>query len=485
MPNYRLLSHHGTMLYFDTEAGCLRHGSPDTVPENLVLDSLILADRCRLLYIDPLTLITSQLDDLNNADGYFSLKSDHPQFNLQLHNISQDLIAISENTNYLSSDLDGFVRMNRSWCREWEHYRLLPVEIARAEQPDTPTAPHGARGGAAARFVCLSANEGKKMMANHQNESSSLGSALDYFQQLLQQTTAGDSVDPEIFDELSQVAAEIAGSLRTRIAERSAKISFISAQVSELFPELTVTSAAGITQLTDEGLDRASAAVQAAMEAKQLLAESEARVRAALDKHDYDSLDEHARRAREHDAAVSAQRELLTALLAPPSDRDEGVRADLDLSPPLPSEPGSAPLVGRSEGTDVDRESDDLPPIEYEPPSVAEGQVEEAPEPDRASAQAPVPEPGHISNVLLPGGPRTLTAEERVSAETSVAIPIPDDTTPDTISEQNATQGEPLSRTALTHSSGAPGPLSTNDPDPAFWSALRRRLATIAGTDGK
>jgi hypothetical protein len=171
------------------------------------------------------------------------------------------------------------------------------------------------------------------MIASHQNERSSLGPVLDYFRQLFQQTTTGDAVEPEIFDELSRVAAEIAGSLRTRIAERSAKGSFISAQMPELFPELTATSAAGMAHLTDEGLDRAAAAIRAAAGAKWLLAESETRVRVALDMHDYDSLEEHARRAREHDAAVSAQRELLTALLAPLSDRDERVGADLDLSP--------------------------------------------------------------------------------------------------------------------------------------------------------
>ena len=414
MSNYRLVSHHGTMLYFDTGAGCLRHGSSGTVPENLILE--ISGDRCRLLYIDPQTLISSQLDD-PNADGDLSLKSDDLQFNLQLHNISEDLISISANNNYLSSDSDGSVRMNRGWCRSWECYRIQRLE------PLTPTAPNGVEAGAVVRFAHPSANE-EKMVENHRNERSSLGSDLDFFRQLFQQTMAGGAIEPEVFDELSRVAAEIAGSLRTRIAERS----FISAQMSELFPELAATSAAGMAQLTDEGLDRASAAVQAAAEAKCLLVECEARVRAALDKHDYSSLAEHASRAREHDAAVSAQRELLTALLAPLSDRDEGVGAELDLSPP----PGFAPLVGSSDGTELDRGGDDPPPIEDEPPSVAEGQGEDSPELDRASAQAPVSEPDHVSNVLFLGRPRTLKAEERVSAETSAATPIPDDTTPGT-----------------------------------------------------
>ena len=118
---YRLISHHGTLLFFDTKARRLRHGPLGMVPQNLVLD--IIGDRCRLLCIGSDPAQCHQLQ-LVSPQGFVEvIEEQSASFDVHLHKISDNVIAMSFRKKFLSSDLDGLVMNDRGWCREHERYR--------------------------------------------------------------------------------------------------------------------------------------------------------------------------------------------------------------------------------------------------------------------------------------------------------------------------------------------------------------------------
>jgi hypothetical protein len=123
---YPLISCHGTVLFFDSEARRLRHGQPGNVPQNLLIN--VIEDRCRLLHIDSVSAQTHQLQIIS-PQGHVRISKEYSaEFDLNVLVISDHVIGLSFGNNFLSSDSDGVVRNDRRHCREWEHYRpaILP-----------------------------------------------------------------------------------------------------------------------------------------------------------------------------------------------------------------------------------------------------------------------------------------------------------------------------------------------------------------------
>lgn len=142
MPNgvYRLISHHATLLFLDTKASRLRHGAPGLVPQNLVLE--IIEEHCRFLYIDSDDPAHGHQLQLVSPQGFAHVVDEHSaDFDLDVHKISDEVIGISLREAFLSSDLDGLVKNDKAWCREWEHYALQKVENLEAAAPSTIAGP--------------------------------------------------------------------------------------------------------------------------------------------------------------------------------------------------------------------------------------------------------------------------------------------------------------------------------------------------------
>ena len=169
-----------------------------------------------------------------------------------------------------------------------------------------------------------------------QNDLAQIKSALGNFRRLSDRVLSDeddkDVIDPALFEQLSLVAAEIAELERTRRRRRRDRALAISQQVSELFPDMAGRGAAFV-RLGDENLDRSAIAIQLAVEANDQLAESDAELRTAVENRDYGSVRDHAGRAREHQAAIAAQKDILASLLALVADGDsdgDGDGDDLD-----------------------------------------------------------------------------------------------------------------------------------------------------------
>jgi len=124
-PVYRLISYHGTALYLDTDSLRLCHAPSGIAPENLVIE--LAGNRCQLVWVDIGSNQRSQLT-IASSQGHVHVSREPTEFNLNVRRISNDAIAIEVQDKFLSSDDDGLVRIDRPWCREWEHYTLQRLE---------------------------------------------------------------------------------------------------------------------------------------------------------------------------------------------------------------------------------------------------------------------------------------------------------------------------------------------------------------------
>src|SRR5215471_14994446 len=155
------------------------------------------------------------------------------------------------------------------------------------------------------------------MSANNLCELSPCCLGFNNFRALLAQVPVTErDADPEVFEQLSRAAADIAELLRDWHRKRAERVSALSAKMSEIFPEFVKKAASGFARIEDEALDRVETAVQSATEASGRLADSESKARTALDNRDFVSVGQHASRAGECQAAILVQRENLASLLA-------------------------------------------------------------------------------------------------------------------------------------------------------------------------
>ncbi len=314
------------------------------------------------------------------------------------------------------------------------------------------------------------------MSANNPRELSPYYLAFSNFRQLLVQVPVTEQdADPEVFEQLSRSAANIAELLRDWYRKRTERVSALSAKMSKVFPELVEEAVAGFARIADEALDRVETAVQSATEASGRLAESESKARVALDNRDYGSVGEHASRAGEYQAAILVQREYLASLRASLS-RDGGDRVGADLALPLrlASAAPSAPADDQSTVADLDRRHE-LAATEATPRVVE--QIQAALEPELAPARRSQPDFSSVRGF-----------DSEAIGEAADTAPPSDRVAPVAFPEKRAWEAELVgTRLAVSPKTLAPSeilPLSSSIEavDRAFWSALAQgRLGLAQG----
>ena len=101
---------------------------------------------------------------------------------------------------------------------------------------------------------------GMKMSANNSSKLSPYYLGFSDFRELLAQVpVAGRDADPEVFEQLSRAAANIAELLRDWHRKRAERISMLSTKMSEIFPEFMRRAAAGFVRIEDEACGRLDA----------------------------------------------------------------------------------------------------------------------------------------------------------------------------------------------------------------------------------
>jgi hypothetical protein len=314
------------------------------------------------------------------------------------------------------------------------------------------------------------------MSVNNISELSPYYLGCSDFRELLVQVPATErDADPEIFEQLSRAAANIAELLRDWHRKRTERVSALSAKISEIFPELMEKTAAEFARVEDDALDSVETAVQSVTEASGRLAASESKARAALDNRDYSSVGKHASRAGKYQAAILVQREYLVSLLASLS-RDGYDRAGADLGLPLrlAFAAPSASADDQSAVADLDRRHELAPSAAKS--SVIE-QTGAAPEPKRASARRSEPEFSSARGF-----------DSEANGEAADVAPLSDRAASVASPDEAVWEVEPaatrlaVSPKPLEPSEIVPSPPSVEAVDRALWSALAQgRLGLAQG----
>lgn len=126
---YYLISHHNTVLYVDEESKHLRHAALGTASLNLVLE--VRDDRAQLMMTGSSPSERLPLS-LTPANGEVCAQTGGAEPGCTIDRLPREEVAIRLGELYASADADGIVRSNRSWCRDWERYRLLSLADGRA-----------------------------------------------------------------------------------------------------------------------------------------------------------------------------------------------------------------------------------------------------------------------------------------------------------------------------------------------------------------
>jgi hypothetical protein len=128
-PHLALVTHWGTVAYYDDATRTIRHALPADAPKNLFLQSDGLRARLvcvshnltnpRQLYFDP------KVDwaEPGLTQGTVCLYDRRAAFDCDLE-FKGGQVSIRHANNYLSADRDGMVRNDRSWLGEWELFEL-------------------------------------------------------------------------------------------------------------------------------------------------------------------------------------------------------------------------------------------------------------------------------------------------------------------------------------------------------------------------
>jgi hypothetical protein len=136
--HYYLISHHGTVLYIHSAGSLsLRHASLELASLNLVLE--IEDARARLLMVENSASGVRQVSFVRTK-GEIHAQSSRTDFDCDIVTFADGSVGIRLRDKYVSANLDGMVRNNRTWCREWERFHLVKAEVAEPEDGTASTA---------------------------------------------------------------------------------------------------------------------------------------------------------------------------------------------------------------------------------------------------------------------------------------------------------------------------------------------------------
>lgn len=121
---YYLITHHDTVVFFDTDLRRVRHAPFGIAPWSLAIE--LAGQKGRLLAQGKSPGEVRQLS-VGTADNDATTHVTPTSFDCDIETFSDGSVGIRTGDHYLGSDLDGFVRP-KDWCREWERYQLVRAD---------------------------------------------------------------------------------------------------------------------------------------------------------------------------------------------------------------------------------------------------------------------------------------------------------------------------------------------------------------------
>jgi hypothetical protein len=123
--HYVLVSDHDTILYYDGETGRLKHAPFGLAPLNLAFQrreerGRLLLGRSSADSVIPLTFA--------GQNGLVRPVNDDDEAWFESAYYTDGTVSIRRTETYLGADLDGYAYNNRTWCLQWERYRLIPIQ---------------------------------------------------------------------------------------------------------------------------------------------------------------------------------------------------------------------------------------------------------------------------------------------------------------------------------------------------------------------
>lgn len=121
---YYLITHHDTVVFFDSDIRRVRHAPFGIAPWSLTIE--LAGQKGRLLTRRKSLGEVRQLS-VGRTDNDTPTQMIPTNFDRDIETFSDGSIGIRTGDHYLGSDLDGFVRP-KDWFREWERYRLVRAD---------------------------------------------------------------------------------------------------------------------------------------------------------------------------------------------------------------------------------------------------------------------------------------------------------------------------------------------------------------------
>jgi hypothetical protein len=123
---YFIASSHGTILYADPDAPCVRHAPLTSAPLNLVLQ--LNGSRGRLIMTGESSSEQNQIRFAHQGSDIL-MGAESREFDCVITGVADDGISIRIGKQYLSADRDGVVRHDRASYRDGEPFRLVTHDM--------------------------------------------------------------------------------------------------------------------------------------------------------------------------------------------------------------------------------------------------------------------------------------------------------------------------------------------------------------------
>lgn len=113
---YHLVSHHGTILYADIAGARILHAPLSSARANLALEFVDSIGRL---------IVLADSSATSPPENELAALIIRGGLDCRIEQFGDGSVGIRVGESYLSADLDGVVRNDRDWCREWERFRLV------------------------------------------------------------------------------------------------------------------------------------------------------------------------------------------------------------------------------------------------------------------------------------------------------------------------------------------------------------------------
>ena len=121
---FRLVSYHGTIVYFQAETATLRHENAYSCYTNILF--LVKNGVGRIYVLDDLSAAASCVSIRELNGGVYVEKADASVFDITP--VDGKFVGLFINQKFLTCDPNGSLRNSATWCREWEYFVLEPLD---------------------------------------------------------------------------------------------------------------------------------------------------------------------------------------------------------------------------------------------------------------------------------------------------------------------------------------------------------------------